>query len=344
MGPDKAPLDLAPHLAASCKEIGVTSYTLAHFSDPHLGPLPQAGWRELANKRLSGFFSWTRNRVNIHKPAVLKLLVDDLRRQAPDHTAITGDLINISLPAEFAAAAKWLETVGTPDHVTVIPGNHDAYVDLPWRQSLALWAPYMRGARLAGLSEGLPTHVEDFPFIRRLGPIALIGTSTAVPMPPFIAAGRLGQNQLLRLRDQLKQLGNEGLFRVVLIHHPPFGGGAYKRKSLLDAQAFQDVLADAGAELVLHGHTHVSGLGRLAAPNGPIPVIGVPSASAVADGHKDPSRYHLYRISRGMDSWRLDVDIRGLNATEDAFAQQGSMSLEIPLISSAPIAASGAAA
>lgn len=322
----------------------MTSFTLAHFSDPHLGPLPQAGWRELTNKRLSGFFSWTRNRVNIHKPAVLKLLVDDLKHQAPDHTAVTGDLINISLPAEFAAAAKWLETVGTPDKVTIIPGNHDAYVDMPWAQSLALWAPYMLGTRQADRAESLPTHGEDFPFIRRVGPVALVGTSTAVPMPPFIAAGRLGKGQLERLREQLKRLGREGLFRVVLIHHPPFGGGAYKRKSLLDAAGFQEVLADAGAELVLHGHTHVSGLGRIPTPNGPIPVIGVPSASAIADGHKDPSRYHLYRISRSAASWRLDVDIRGLNATQDAFAQQGSMVLEIPLISSSPSAAPGAAA
>jgi 3',5'-cyclic AMP phosphodiesterase CpdA len=224
----------------------VTGYTLAHFSDPHLGPLPATSWRELANKRLSGFFSWSRNRVHIHKPAVLKLLVDDLLAQAPDHTAITGDLINISLPSEFAAAAAWLKTVGSPEKVTIIPGNHDAYVDVGWAESLAHWAGYMTGARGSERAETPAANRDDFPFIRRLGPIALVGTSTAVPMPPFIAAGRLGQNQLARLRNQLKQLASEGVFRVVLIHHPPFGGGAYKRKSLLDAAEFQEVLAEPG--------------------------------------------------------------------------------------------------
>lgn len=322
----------------------MTFFTLAHFSDPHLGPLPSAGWRDLANKRLTGFFSWSQKRVKIHQPAVLKLLVDDLKRHAPDHTAITGDLINISLPQEFAAAAEWLETVGTADKVTIIPGNHDAYVPVPWDQSLALWAPYMRGTRSADSAETLPVSADDFPFVRRLGPIALIGTSTAVPMPPFIAAGRLGEAQLARLRDHLRLSGDEGLFRIVLIHHPPFGGGAYKRKSLLDATGFQAILADVGAELVLHGHTHVSGLGRIRSPQGPIPVIGVPSASAIAAGHKDPSRYHLYRISRDADFWRLDVDIRGLNAAQNAFERQGSMALVIPLISSRPSATAGAAA
>ena len=331
-------------LGVYCEDLGVTGFTLAHFSDPHLGPLPPARWRELANKRLTGFFSWSSNRVKIHKPAVLKLLVDDLKEQAPDHTAITGDLVNISLPQEFVAAAKWLETVGTADKVTIIPGNHDAYVNMPWDQSLALWATYMRGTRYASTVETLPGGSEDFPFVRRLGPVALIGTSTAVPMPPFIAAGRLGENQLTRLCEQLKRLGDERLFRIVLIHHPPFSGGAYKRKSLLDAKEFQEVLALAGAELVLHGHTHVSGLSRIPSPGGPIPVIGVPSASAVAAGRKDPARYHLYTVSRNADSWHLEVEIRGLCKTQDAFERQGSMALMIPLVSSTPFATAGAAA
>lgn len=322
----------------------MTAYTLAHFSDPHLGPLPAAGWRELANKRLSGFFSWTRNRVNIHKPEVLRLLVADLKRHAPDHIAITGDLVNISLPGEFRAAANWLQTVGTPANVTIIPGNHDAYIEMPWEESLAHWAPYMTGQHDGHETPSVPQSQADFPFVRRLGDLALIGTSTAVPMPPFIAAGRLGNEQLERLRRQLHALGREGLFRVVLIHHPPFGGGAYKRKSLLDAKEFQEVLADAGAEMVLHGHTHVSGLGRIETAQGPIPVIGVPSASAVAAGHKDASRYHLYRIRRQDGSWQLDVDVRGLNATQDAFEPQGSMSLSIPLLVSKDVPVAGAAA
>lgn len=313
-----------------------TSFTLAHFSDPHLGPLPPAGWRSLANKRLSGFLSWTRNRVKIHRSDILALLTDDLARQPVDHVAITGDLINISLPGEFSAAAAWLRTIGTPDRVTVIPGNHDAYVNVAWSQSLALWADYMRGARTPTGPETLPASMTDFPFIRRLGPIALVGTSTALPMPVFVAAGRLGPAQCDRLRAQLTQLGTEGLFRVVLIHHPPFGGGAYKRKALLDAAKFQAVLAEAGAEMVIHGHTHVSGLARATTPAGTIPVIGVPSASAIAAGHKDPARYHLYRIERTADSWSLDVEIRGLNAAADGFERQGSMALTIPLLSLPP--------
>lgn len=312
----------------------MTSFTLAHLSDPHLGPLPHTGWGTLMSKRFSGFLSWTRNRVKIHRPEVLALLIADLKRQTYDHVAVTGDLVNISLPAEFSAAATWLQSIAPPAQMTVIPGNHDAYVSLPWDQGAGLWGAYMSGARAPGSAETPPANASDFPFMRRFGPVALIGTSTAVPMPLFVAAGRLGDAQCSRLAAQLQQAGAEGLFRVVLIHHPPFGGGAYKRKSLLDAKEFQAVIAAHGAELVIHGHTHVSGLNRLATPSGSAPVIGVPSASAVAAGHKDASRYHLYRIERRENSWSLDVEIRGLTEKGDGFERQGSMALAIPLLSS----------
>lgn len=306
-------------------------FVLAHLSDPHLGPLPRSGWRLLMNKRLSGYLSWTRNRIHIHRAEVLARLTEDLRAQSCDHIAVTGDLVNISLPEEFAAAARWLETVGSADRVTVVPGNHDAYVKIPWEKSLGLWASYMQGVRTVGAPPTEPGSAADFPFLRRIGPLALIGASSAVPMPLFVAAGRLGHDQCLRLAALLRQAGDEGLFRVVLIHHPPFGGGAYKRKSLLDAQEFQAVIAEAGAELVLHGHTHVSGLGRIMTKAGPVPVIGVPSASAIRAGHKDPARYHLYTIARQSDSWSLEVEIRGFDASGDGFVREGGMVFSIPL-------------
>jgi hypothetical protein len=112
-----------------------------------------------------------------------------------------------------------------------------------------------------------------------------------------------------------------------MIHHPPFAGGAYKRKSLRDAGAFAGIIAEHGAELVLHGHMHVSSLGRLRAPSGPVPVFGVPSASATAANHKDPSRYHLYRITRDAngEAWHLSVSVRELKADGSSYAPAGEM-------------------
>src|SRR5262245_35621946 len=103
-------------------------FALAHLSDPHL-----AGWSvesptALANKRITGRLSWRVNRRRIHLARVLDLMMADMAEQPIDHIAVTGDLVNISLPQEFERAARWLRTIGPASKVTVIPGNHDAYV------------------------------------------------------------------------------------------------------------------------------------------------------------------------------------------------------------------------
>ena len=312
------------------------SLTLAHISDLHIGPLPNPGLRALAGKRVTGFLSWRLKRSKIHRRAVLERLAEDLAAQKPDHIAVTGDLVNIALPDEFVQAHAFLKQIGTPDRVTVIPGNHDAYVALPWPKAAGLWDAYMTGQHFdangqeAGNVDRPPTDVRDFPFVRRLGGVALIGVSTALPTVPFSAAGELGAAQLQRLDAMLEKLGDAGAFRVILIHHPPFGGGAYKRKSLRDADALAAIVRARGCELVLHGHTHMSALGRMKGPSTSVPVIGVPSASAVLTSHRDPSRYHIYRLSRGENGdggWTLNVSMRELKADGSGFAAIGEIAL-----------------
>ena len=93
----------------------MAAFTLAHLSDPHLPPLPRPRLSDLAGKRMLGYLNWTRNRHKFHRRPVLDALVSDMLAQAPDHIAMTGDLVNLALEAEFAPARRWLESVGTPD-------------------------------------------------------------------------------------------------------------------------------------------------------------------------------------------------------------------------------------
>jgi 3',5'-cyclic AMP phosphodiesterase CpdA len=307
-------------------------FTLAHLSDPHVSPLPRPRLAELAGKRVTGFLSWRFRRRAIHGGPVLKKLSADLRGIAPDHIVVTGDIINISLPSEYRLAEAWLRDLGPPERVSIVPGNHDAYVTIRWSDSIGLWSAYM--ADTSPDNPRLETPVnsnDDFPFVRVRGPLAIVGVSTACPMPPFSAAGRVGARQLESLKRRLAELGRKQLFRVVLIHHPPFDSRDQWRKGLHDAAAFRAIIAEVGAELVLHGHTHRSGLAKLPTPHGCAPVIGVPSASAQYDedgrGH---GQYHLYRVQRDGDGWRTDVEVRGVRPTLDRFVREGRFSLTIP--------------
>ena len=128
----------------------MAAFTLAHLSDPHLPPMPVARFRDLANKRALGYLNWTRNRHKYHRREVLDALVADLRAQQPDHVAVTGDLVNLALEAEFAPSRAWLESVGAAEHVTVIPGNHDAYVRATSHRAAEAWDDYLRGDKVNG--------------------------------------------------------------------------------------------------------------------------------------------------------------------------------------------------
>jgi 3',5'-cyclic AMP phosphodiesterase CpdA len=273
-------------------------FVLAHLSDLHLASPPRLS--NLVGKRGLGFINWQRKRKFIHRRDALDAITHDVKAQAPDHIAVTGDLVNLSLPAEYALAQRWLQALGDPKKVTVIPGNHDAYVRSAERSPAAFWADYMRG------DDGL----ERFPFIRRRANVALIALSTGVPTGPFMATGRLGQKQLASFAAALEQ--TRGNFRTVLIHHPPKSSPQRFLRQLTDAPSFRGVLAEKGAELVLHGHDHRRLVSLLQGPDGKkIPAIGVPSASArVRHGAEDPAGYHLFHIDRAGEAWRCEMIAR----------------------------------
>jgi 3',5'-cyclic AMP phosphodiesterase CpdA len=285
----------------------MAGFTLAHLSDPHLPPLPAPRLSELAGKRALGYLNWRRNRHKFHRRDVLDVLVSDMLAQSPDHIAITGDLVNLALEAEFAQSRAWLESVGTSDRVTVIPGNHDAYVRATRHRFVEAWGDYIAGDDIA-------PEVATFPSLRRRGPLALISVSSAVPTPPLMATGWLGRSQLDALAQILAKLSSEQAFRILLIHHSLRSDARAKR--LTDSSELLALLGQHGVELVLHGHDHIHSTIWIDGPKGAIPAIGVPSASALAHGRYPAAAYNLFSIKRDGVAWRCGLTVRGIN---DAF-------------------------
>jgi 3',5'-cyclic AMP phosphodiesterase CpdA len=148
-----------------------------------------------------------------------------------------------------------------------------------------------------------------------------------------MAAGRLGAAQLARLEPLLERLGRAGLFRLVLIHHPPEAGVVSGRRELRDGRELRGVLARAGAELVLHGHTHRARVGALPGPDGPIPVVGARSASDVGLRAEKRAQYHLYELEPRAAGdppgprYRIRMRVRGYEPDAGGFAAEGERSL-----------------
>ena len=286
--------------------------TLAHISDVHLAPLPLVTPRELASKRLTGWLNWQLKRASDMRPETLMALLDHMRAHDPDMTCVTGDMVNLALDKEIARAANWFTGLGGPEKVCAIPGNHDAYVPGALDKARGAYGNYMRGETLDD---------QPFPYVRRLGMVALIGVSSAIATPPFFAAGKVWADQIERLRKLLTLLGEAGYFRVVMIHHPPHAEfAASRRLGLWDGTDVRAVLKEAGAEIVLHGHTHLSSVNAIPGPTQEIPVIGVAAASAAPEGHDAPGRYNLFRIEKVGTEWTCAMREYGYQRIGDEIA------------------------
>lgn len=300
-------------------------FTLAHFSDVHLPFAAGFAPRYWNVKRTLGFLNWHRKRKALHQREVADRLVADIKAIRADHVVITGDLINLGLPAEYEAALGWLGTVGPPEGVTVVPGNHDIYTRLKGHPGVTRWAAYM-GSEEQSLA---------FPFVRRAGPLALIGVNSAVETKPFFASGKVGAAQIDVLSSLLLGLKNEGAIRVVIIHHPPLPGLASARRGLEDAAQLAQVLKRCGAELVLYGHDHCERLnwhGLCERAGGfAVPVLCVPSASAAKPYRDAPlARYNIFTFFSSLQGVRIRYGVRGIASPEGPVVKLSETMLEYP--------------
>src|SRR5262245_53455140 len=283
---------------------------IAHCSDLHLLSHDGATWISLANKRWIGAMNLLSNRSRHYHVAAFDDMVADLNAQGFDHVLCTGDITNLALPQEFDFARDKFDRIALgPSGVTVLPGNHDAYVAEGIPLFHEAFAPYSESdagwdwSEEAAAAEGERRSADDdlhWPIVRIRGELALIGVSTSRATPWFTAYGRVGEGQLARLRRVLLDERLRGKVRLVAIHHPPAGKrAASKIRGLRDHAAFAAVIAEAGADLIVHGHEHRDMVESLPGPAGPVPVRGVASGTYAHNKPDRVARYRVFELANG---------------------------------------------
>lgn len=303
----------------------MTPFRFTHMSDLHLTNPLNVHWTKLLNKRLIGYLFWRYRRQFKYCPELLATVAHHAKQDG-EHLVLTGDLTQIGLSEECHHVTSWLADLGAVEDISVIPGNHDAYVRSGWPTNLDLWRPWMQ-------SDANDRSVDNlFPFVRRRGLVAFIGLSSAAPTAPFFASGRVDAGQLMRLEQILAD--NRDFFRVVLIHHSPASEAVSWRRGLDNHKAVRKVLSDGGVELVLHGHDHWPQWYQLTTASGLIPVIGTPAASAVGlsrNGELSLARagYYAYEVSRSKKGWQLNVTAYRLDLSGEAIESIGDRCYEL---------------
>jgi 3',5'-cyclic AMP phosphodiesterase CpdA len=301
---------------------------IAHLSDLHVLSHTGAEWRRIIfNKRLTGFVNLLLHRGRVYRRDYLLKVLAAAAAEA-DQLVFTGDITNLSLEHEYEQARSLLDEAARSAEVTVVPGNHDIYLPSTHRQRrFPHHFQHFLNSDLPQLACDLPAG--RFPCVKLRGPMALIALSSAVPRPPFVAAGYLGHQQLDALAAVLAHPEVRARMAVVLIHHPPLDPRArifQLRDGLVDAARLRAELQPLQRGLVLFGHVHYRSRCALVTRSGALDVI---SASGAAVDHPDGS------VRAGFNLYTIDAEA-GLVSVEARVIEPESGELVSAAIAAVP--------
>lgn len=268
-------------------------FYLAHISDIHLTPMPKIRWWQLFNKRITGYLNLKFNRK--HNRNYLDRVLLSVLNHKVDHLVISGDIVNLATKAEFLNAKLWLQNILKKIPIALTLGNHDAYLIGSLKTACENFSAFLQ------------SDIEQknyFPNVKLNNNIAIINISTAIASPPFFAIGYFSKKQARMLSDILTICAEQNLFRIINMHHPPFKKSVAWHKRLWGAKNFTKAVKIAGAELILHGHTHKASLNYL----NDIPVLGIGSCSKPCSTN---ANYNLFAIDRIDDKWHCSLERYG---------------------------------
>lgn len=177
--------------------------------------------------------------VGAHEgPDVTSSLIALVDRLTPDVIVVSGDLTHRGRREQHDRAAALLRSFGTP--VVVVPGNHD----IPYAFPARFTRPWAEFERLWETTR--PVHVSDHALI--------VGINSVRPWRH--QSGGVRDDQLRWAAEQLAS-ARPGALRVVALHHQLTGAPWRTRKRPVARRSHVlGTLVDAGAELIVSGHTH----------------------------------------------------------------------------------------
>ena len=243
-------------------------------------------------------------------------------RCRPDHIAITGDLINLGLPCRVRGRTfAWLRRGRAPRDVTVVPGNHDIYSSLHGDPAYARWAEYMGGEN----------DTLAFPFVRRVGPIALVGLNSAVETPPFYRQ-RQARAASARNRGGTSRCSRRGRPDPRRADSSSAAAAILRRReaALSDAAHLAHLLERGNAELVLYGHNHRTRLdwlpSRAKAGSGRRYCVGIGGDRCTAKSRW--RNYNLFTFFKNESGFASATSCAGSRAPESAVKKISETVLE----------------
>ena len=314
------------------------SFRFVQLSDLHLSYIGSPSPLQLANKRILGYLSWLRKRRHTHQRWILDLAIEEIKRLHVDHYAITGDFTHIGLKNEFEQVHQWLTMLAPAYDVTVVPGNHDLYVNEKWDRSFSLWEKYLAGddtsrsQTKSNITQDAYAQLNQlYPTVRTRHSVAFIGLSSVFAAPWFRATGNVAEQQLERLQKILSSKALSTYCKVLLIHHPLTTTNTPNRKCLLNRSQLIDLLKQYPVELVLHGHGHNTCFDSIQSNNNTaIPIIGMSSSSSTQQARNHKAEFLLFDITKHQSNWSINKKNYTLDLKRKTFTPTAQQEFIMP--------------
>lgn len=227
---------------------------IGHISDIHWLDTTGTHLSDFLNKRISGSINLWAGRAKIHSKEATECALKTLKKLGCDHLIVTGDLTNLALPSEFYAVKHTLNRYFADSEMTIVPGNHDYYTT---ESALARrFEQFMYPVKPGNFDLGIE---QTWPFVHIIQDVAVIALNSAQPRPWFVAAGRLGKQQLDDLQKVLQHPEISDRLKIIAIHHHLFQvlkSPGESLRHLDDRKSFLDICLENNVRLVVHGHNH----------------------------------------------------------------------------------------
>ena len=257
--------------------------TIVHISDLHFHSYPQK-LSEFNAKRILGATNLLIWRAREFPLKRAKLLVEIIQKMEWDHLVISGDITQLSLEKEFSLAREILDPLLIKsERVTVIPGNHDRYINQ--HDGTDLFTKYF--GEFFGKNE---IHVSK---INQKW--VLVGWDSAHPNDLRTAAGTV-KNITIQATEKLLQNFPDQTNFIVVNHYPltfPEDWKFDRSHELYNLVPVRNwILQNSQIRLYLHGHIHLNWFHRLPRDSAPelLLVNSAPSCSKLYNGQS--SSFH----------------------------------------------------
>ncbi len=213
---------------------------------------------------------------------IIGILVEEVNGAHVDLVTVSGDLTQRARYREFEAAAAMLDRFEAP--LVVVPGNHDVY---------AWWHPVARVLHPLRRYQRFIT--DDFTPAFEHNGVAVLGINSAHGRT--VKGGKVSEDDLARMRDFFQDRAAR-IFKVLVIHHHltkiqglgPHDVARRARRAL-------EIASDAGVDLILCGHLHISHIEPLEiVPESHRLVIASAGTATSTRGRRSNRRTNFYNL------------------------------------------------